>query len=299
MSRFGKSLIFLSCLSATGFGCTGKQALQDDPSFAANIARSGDPQIADVDGTKIYLSDVRESALAKGLLEEGVVLTPDHPVFQNELDELVDLRLLALEALRQSLDQNDETRRRLAAARERILANVLVEDLIAKQVTENTVKRMYDEQKILQEKGKQVRARQIVVSGEQDAREFRRLIDNGGDFAALAREYSIDLSTRGLGGDLGYFSKNGMPKAISDIAFALEKGKVSEPFRTADGWHILKVEDSRIAPRPAFDDIKADIIGYMTYEEIGKLLKSLRSNSTIVLKPDNPVPEKTDETDEP
>jgi len=70
--------------------------MSDNSAFGEGVVRLGDTEIAEIDGTKIYLSDVERTAA---------------------LDELIDQRLLALDALRQSLDQKDETRRRLAASR--------------------------------------------------------------------------------------------------------------------------------------------------------------------------------------
>ena len=200
------------------------------------------------------------------------------------MDELIDQRLLALAALQRSLDQNDETRRRLAASRERILSDTVIEALLAEKVTDKAARRIYEEQGALQANGLQVRARQIVTQSEEEALEFKKLVENGGDFAVLAKEFSIDRSTADLSGDLGYFSKGAMPGFITAAAFDTKKGEVSTPFKSSAGWHILLVVDRRQTPRPKFEDVKPKIISYMTNDEIDKLLKSLRNDSTIVLK---------------
>jgi len=264
--------------------CQSGGSMEEKSPLNTQIVRLGDTVVAEVDGTSIYLSDIEHTALAKGVLSSGQSLTPKSPVFQTILDELIDQRLLALEALRRSLDQNDETRRRLAVARERILANVVVETLLAEKVTEDSIKRMYAEQSALQSKSEQVRARHIVVGSEEQAKELKDLVEQGGNFAALAKEFTIDPSTQDLSGDLGYFSKNAMEDVIAAQAFALETGTVSEPFETKSGWHILTTTDRRPMPRPALKTIRSEIVSYMTYEEIQKLLKSLRSTSAIELK---------------
>lgn len=264
--------------------CQGGLVVGGKSPLDTKIVRLGDTVVAEVAGTSIYLSDIEHAALAKGTLTPGQPLTPKDPVFQTVLDELIDQRLLALEALRRSLDQNDETRRRLAIARERILANVVVEKLLAEKVTDASVQRMYDEQRALQGKAEQVRARHIVVETEDLANELRDLVEKGGDFSALAKEFSIDQSTRDLGGDLGYFSAEAMEDVIATTAFALEKGAMSAPFETSYGWHILTTIDRRAMPRPALKTIRPEIVSFMTYEEIQKLLKSLRASSDIQLK---------------
>jgi len=264
--------------------CQSGGSIEEKTPLNTQIVRLGDTVVAEIDGTSLYLSDIEHAALAKGVLSPGQSLTPKNPVFQTILDELIDQRLLALEALRRSLDQNDETRRRLAVARERILANVVVETLLAEKVTEDSIKRMYAEQSALQSKSEQVRARHIVVGSEEQAKELKDLVEQGGSFAALAKEFTIDPSTQDLGGDLGYFSKNAMEDVIAAQAFALETGGISEPFETKYGWHILTTTDRRPMPRPALKTIRSEIVSYMTYEEIQKLLKSLRSASAIELK---------------
>ncbi|MCF6221548.1 MAG: peptidylprolyl isomerase [Robiginitomaculum sp.] len=280
-----KFFLVASLLSGLALGaCQGGPMVGEKTPLNTKIVRLGDTVVAEVDGTSIYLSDIEHAALTKGTITPGQPLTPKDPVFQTMLDELIDQRLLALEALRRSLDQNDETRRRLAVARERILANVVVEKLLAEKVTDESVKRMYDEQRALQGNAEQVRARQIVVETEELANELKDLVEKGGDFSALAKEFSTDPSTRDIGGDLGYFSENAMEEVIASTAFSLEKGAISEPFKTGDGWHILTILDRRAMPRPDIKTVRPEIVSFMTYEEIQKLLKSLRANSDIQLK---------------
>ena len=278
--------------------CQGGPIVEEKTPLGSKIVRLGDTVVAEIDGTSIYLSDIEHAALAKGAIKAGTSLTPKDPLFQTMLDELIDQRLLALEALRRSLDQNDETRRRLALARERILANVVVENLLSEKVTDESVKRMYDEQQNLQGDAEQVRARHIVVETEKQAKELKKLLDTGGDFSALAKEFSIDQSTSDLGGDLGYFSQNAMEDTISSVAFGLKTGAISEPFKTKYGWHILTTTDRRKMPRPSLKTIRPEIVSFMTYEEIQKLLKSLRAASDIQLKTGKPAAVTDNKTDE-
>ena len=291
--RVGSSILMV--LGLTLAGCQSGGIAADKSPFSNKIVRIGDTAVAEVDGTSIYMSDIEHAALAKGAIKPGTQLTPASPVFQTILDELIDQRLLALEALRRSLDQNDETRRRLAIARERILSNVVVETLLAESVTDEAVQRMYDQQAAQQEGGEQVRARHILVATEEKAKELWDLVDKGGSFRALAKEFSTDQSTRDLSGDLGYFSKKSLHEDIANIAFATPKGEVSAPFETKFGWHILMVEGRRATPKPSFEEIKPEIVSFLTYDAIEKQIKSLRSKSNIELKLGGPTKPKKDD----
>ena len=70
----------------------------------------------------------------------------------------------------------------------------------------------------------------------------KELLDEGGDFVALAQLYSED-GTAENGGDLGYFDKGTLFSEFEDVAFSLKPGEISEPFKTRLGYHIVKVED--------------------------------------------------------
>ena len=279
-----KNLIICAFIaSLTLSACQDRLVMSDNSAFGEGVVRLGDTEVAEVDGTKIYLSDVERTAASQGLIEEGSPLTPGQPVFQKVLDELIDQRLLALDALRQSLDQKDETRRRLAASRERILGNVLVENHLQDTVNETTIRRMYDEQASLRDRGDEVQARHILVKDEETAKDIYKTLVDGGDFAALAREISEDEGSRDKGGNLGYFTQDMLEDTFTKIAFSTKKGSLSEPFKTEFGWHILQVQDRRKAAQPSFEEMRAEIKNFMTYDEIQNILISLRAQGDVNL----------------
>lgn len=74
---------------------------------------------------------------------------------------------------------------------------------------------------------------------------IRAELESGGNFADLATEYSDDPGSARKGGDLGFFGPGRMAKAFEDTAFNLADGKMSQPFRTQFGWHIVKTEEKR------------------------------------------------------
>jgi peptidyl-prolyl cis-trans isomerase SurA len=91
-------------------------------------------------------------------------------------------------------------------------------------------------------------ARHIFVTGtdgDQQLAELRRRINNNESFDALAAEFSEDPNSANNGGELPWFTSGQMPQEMEDVAATLEKGQLSQPFRTQYGWHLLQVLDRR------------------------------------------------------
>jgi len=99
------------------------------------------------------------------------------------------------------------------------------------------------------EEEKKIRERAQFVLGKAKA---------GTDFAALAREFSQDSSGTS-GGDLGWFSAGQMDPAFEQAAFALGKGQVGDLVRTKFGFHIIKIEETREAGTPTFEQARAEV----------------------------------------
>lgn len=261
-----------------------KSSLEDqDPPRGEGLARLGAKAVAEIDGTKIYLADIERTAVAQGLIEPGIKLSPDDPIFQKVLDEKIDQRLLALEALKRALDQQEETRRRLSEARERILASILVEKHLSERVTDTTVRRIYDEQALLSDRGAERRVRQIVVEDQEAAQDVQTRLDAGESFAAVARDVSIDADTKAEGGALGFISRDMIDPDLTRVIFATDIGDIAEPLELGGKFYILKVEDRRRPAQAPFEQLEPEIREFMIYEEMQKMLRNLRKNGEVKL----------------
>lgn len=279
-------MVLGACSDGEPGGQAGAQAGAPAPSglrFLEAEAPPGARVAARVGGTSITFADVRREAAVRELAQDAEALTPSDPVFREALEELIDQRLLALEAARLDLQDEPEARRRLAAAEERILGNVLVEQAVSDAVSEEAIARVYEEQSRLAPPAEEMRARHILVSDRAEAEEVARLLAEGTDFAQLAASVSQDPATRFEGGDLGYFTREGILPAFARVAFATPVGGVSAPFETEYGWHVVTVTDRRSQPRPGLETMRPSIVRFLTLQGIDSLLADIRETYPVTI----------------
>lgn len=137
-------------------------------------------------------------------------------------------------------------------------SNKLMEDEI--EVTEEEIQSYFDENKETFGEVEQVEASHILVDDEEIAEEVISKLNDGEDFATMAKEYSIDTSTAENGGELGFIGKGEWDETLEEVAFALEVGTYSkEPVETDDGFHIIKVTDHKEAKEAVYDEAKDEI----------------------------------------
>ncbi|MBQ9246409.1 peptidyl-prolyl cis-trans isomerase [bacterium] len=89
-----------------------------------------------------------------------------------------------------------------------------------------------------------VKASHLLVKTEEEAKKLKEQINNGQDFAKLAKEVSLCPSGQ-QGGDLGYFTKGQMVKEFEDACFSMKVGEVSNPIKTQFGYHLIYLTDKK------------------------------------------------------
>lgn len=154
------------------------------------------------------------------------------------------------------------------------------------KVTDEDIKKYYDENK---EDFSKVDASHILVEDEETAKEVKEKLDNGEDFAELAKEYSKDSQNASEGGELGEFSKGQMVEEFEEKAFSMKEGEVSNPVQTQFGWHIIKINKKS---DDSYEDSKEDIKATLEEEKYKDYINELNENADIVTE----QPEETEGT---
>lgn len=246
------------------------------PSAPSRPPEPGDKAVAMVGGQTVWASDVKREAVAQGLIGEGEPLDVSSLTFHQVLDEVIDQKLLAAEAIRRRLDNDPMVKRRIAAARERILGDALIEADVEKAVNDSAIQGLYDEQARLSKQTDDAHARQIVSASQADADAVRKALAAGAPFDALAAQRSIDAATRFSGGDLGYVAIDAMPQAYSAALASAKPGDIVGPFRTDAGWVVLKLEDRRPEKPLSMEEARPQIVRFLHFTEVRDVLERLR-----------------------
>lgn len=241
-----------------------------------------DPILARIGARYVHLSEIEAAARSSGLLSETATLTPALAFERGLVAAYVEQRLLARAAQNGGLDREPAIRRRIAAARDRILASSFLDAKIGEAVTAETVRRYYEAQRDLTRIGDEVRARHILVETGEEAAEIVALLEGGADFGALARERSQDRATAPLGGEMGWFTRAMMTRPFAEAAFNTAVGDIAAPFQTEFGWHILQVENRRQTQERSFDAVSQAIEEYLTMRTVDDALRLLEAENQVV-----------------
>src|SRR6476619_3267065 len=190
------------------------------------------------------------------------------------------MKIVAKAAEDKKIENNEDFKKRLAFTRNRLLMDSLLANEGKAATTDEAMKKVYEDASKQISGEQEVHARHILVESEDDAKAIAEELKKGADFAELAKKKSKDPGASD-GGDLGFFTKEQMVPEFSNVAFALEPGKISDPVKSQFGWHIIKVEEKRNRKAPEFEQVKAQIETYVTRKAQGDYVTELREAAKV------------------
>lgn len=276
-----------------------------------------DEVVATVDGEAITSRDVlylldAESEFAAQALDDPAWLSTRK---QQLLDSLIERKLLELAAARQGIqvaeEEVDKAYLRLRAEypgeafeellshqrltpvelRGRLRLQLLTERLFAREVyariavTDQEIATWLEGHPgLLVERPERVRASQIVVKSESEAKSILAELRAGASFAELATKHSLSPDAR-VGGDLGWFAKGEMPPPFDEICFSLPPGRISDVVESPYGFHIVLVHEKenaeRIDPEERMQRAEAQLLQEKSLAAQQAFLAGLRADATI------------------
>ncbi len=233
--------------------------------------------VARIDGEEIRQSEVM--AMARTL----------PPQYQAQLQQYYPLLVQRLVDFK--LADDEAVRVRLAKAEEQVIREGYIEREVLAQITDDALQAEYKDFVANNPPATEHHARHILVTSEENAREVIAKLDEGADFAELAKERSTGPS--GVkGGDLGYFTADQMVPEFSEAAAKLEPGQYSkDPVQTQFGWHVIKVEDRRTAAPPGFEEVEKKLREELAREAVTAIFKQLREGATVEIVSEAAAPE--------
>lgn len=244
----------------------------------ATVAVAQNKPAATVNGIPIpqYRLD---AAVQAGIAQDA----PDTPQLRRSVRKvLIDQELLAQDAVREGIDKQPAVAARLELLRVRTLAQAYFQDYFRKNpISPEALQQEYE--RIKPELAtKEYRARHILVNGEDEAKDIIKQINAGGSFEKLAAEKSKDPGSKGRGGDLDWSPASRYVKPFGNALVSLKKGQMTAaPVKTDFGWHVIRLDDERVARMPSFEETKPTLERNLQNQMARKVIADLRAKAKI------------------
>jgi len=237
--------------------------------------------LAQVNDWKIGLDDFNKRLKAlEPLAEQQKLDIADVEFKKKALDELVKTVLLSEEAKTRGVDKKRDIIEAIESYKQTLLAESLLADVLKEiDVTDVEIDNFYNQNKDYFKKPEQVKIREIAVNDKNTADNLYIRILQGEDFSLIAAQSST-ADSKNKGGDLGYLGYNPDEKfkKFWEVAFTLDKGEISNIFKSEDGkFYIIKAEDKIEGKITPLEEIKEDIKKALVIDKETKALEELVS----------------------
>lgn len=232
-----------------------------------------------VNGQTVSVAEQKE--LMKVLADRGV--KDQKQQLEAARSILAQEKLIEEAAKKANIAQDPAIKALIAERKTEIYSAELVrKNAAAHPLTDADLKKTYEEVK-KQYDPNEIKVRHILVKTEQEAKDIIKSLNAGGDFAAIAKEKSLDQGTAAQGGEIPFTNirRIAIP-GFAETAMALNKGSLLPvPFHSALGYHVIQLQDKREVPLPSFDALKPQIQNLAAQRQAQQYMADLMRNAKI------------------
>jgi peptidyl-prolyl cis-trans isomerase C len=238
-----------------------------------------DDVIAIINGIEIPKS--KFEMLVQSQTKQGQADSPE--MRESIMEVMITREILAQEALRRELDQEESFQLQMDASKEQLLLTTLFSQIIKEsEPSEDDKRSEYSRLKKASAGNKEYLVRHILVDDKDSAVEIVSKLQAGENFETLSAEYSNDTNSKNIGGKLDWSAPERFVKPFSDAMVSLEKGSLAqEPVLTDYGYHVIESLDIREATFPAYEELSDQIRKDLITKRRDDLITELREAASI------------------
>lgn len=252
------------------------------PACAQQASEEDDTLIATVNGQN-YPLDLFRAFFTERLQQAGGQNSPQLQAMA--FDEFMNMVVSSQEGEKRNLIETPEVQNALALQRMLVLSAATLQAIAADaELSDEELQQAYDNL-VEQSQRTEYKARHILVDDQEKAQALIKQLDeaNGDGFETLAEENSLG-PTAEKGGDLGWFDSRRMVKPFADAVAEMEPGTYSkQPVQTQFGWHVIKLEETRAAEPPSFEQAKPQLEAMLRRQRVADALAEMRDKADIEL----------------
>ncbi|RNF35608.1 peptidylprolyl isomerase [Paracoccus methylarcula] len=234
---------------------------------------NADTVVATVNDQPITLGQM--IVMKQSMQDPQMAELPDQAVWDLLLDQLIRQTAVA-----ENGKENAGVRAQLELQRRNTLAAAAVTELSGGEPTDEEIQAEYDELFADAEATTEFSAAHILVETEEKAKELKKELDEGADFGTLAEENSTGPSGPNKG-DLGWFAADQMVPPFAEAVKAMEPGQVSDPVQTDFGWHIIKLNETRVKEAPKLEEIREQLVQKIRRDKIEAEIERVSTEAKV------------------
>ena len=236
------------------------------------------PIVANVNNEDISLETMIH---AMNELPPEIQSQPFMSYYEDLLERVIDIKLFAQEGKKMKLDEEPSVRAAIDFVIEKVLMQAFLSNYVLENINEENLRASYNNFIADETSREEIKASHILMDTESEAIDVINMLNDGDDFAELAKNKSTGPSGPS-GGDLGWFKRGQMVPPFEKAAFSLNKNEITQrPVQTQFGWHVIKIFDKRIPEAPSYENMKSKLIQDLERKIVSKKIQDLRNDALI------------------